>query len=322
MTGQTGAGEAGAPRRATRQGRAIVAALRASPSFRSAQEIHAELRAGGQQIGLTTVYRHLQRLADDGDGRRAAPARGRGHVPPLPQRRAPSPHRLPPLRQKRRNRLPRAVGLGRPRRRVARLQRRQPRGRGLRRVRRLPRRAPLARDALRTTPSRGSAPAASRGSTPGAAKAASARRRSGDLHRALREPQEVSLYRRDGRRLAAAGAEGDEERHEVLGRGVCVAAARSLAKAGEGVDVARSPGPRAAHASNSLDQAGGGASMRKSRRNGRPWVRNPLPTTSTPSSRSGRRRAPSSNRRTGSSEGSEICSTGTSALGYMTSSGT
>ena len=56
----------GAAHRATRQGAAIVAALRASPSFRSAQEIHGELRAGGQQIGLTTVYRHLQRLADDG----------------------------------------------------------------------------------------------------------------------------------------------------------------------------------------------------------------------------------------------------------------
>ena len=52
--------------RATRQGTAIVDALRASPSFRSAQEIHGELRAAGQQIGLTTVYRHLQRLADDG----------------------------------------------------------------------------------------------------------------------------------------------------------------------------------------------------------------------------------------------------------------
>jgi Fur family ferric uptake transcriptional regulator len=57
---------AGGTRRATRQGAAIVGALRASPSFRSAQDIHAELRAAGQQIGLTTVYRHLQRLADDG----------------------------------------------------------------------------------------------------------------------------------------------------------------------------------------------------------------------------------------------------------------
>jgi Fur family ferric uptake transcriptional regulator len=57
----------GAAHHATRQGAAIVDALRASPSFRSAQEIYADLRAGGQQIGLTTVYRHLQRLADDGE---------------------------------------------------------------------------------------------------------------------------------------------------------------------------------------------------------------------------------------------------------------
>ncbi len=57
---------AGGARRTTRQGRAIVGALRASPSFRSAQEIHTALRANGQKIGLTTVYRHLQRLVDDG----------------------------------------------------------------------------------------------------------------------------------------------------------------------------------------------------------------------------------------------------------------
>ncbi len=54
------------PRRATRQGATVLAALRASPSFRSAQEIHGRLRAEGERIGLTTVYRHLQRLADEG----------------------------------------------------------------------------------------------------------------------------------------------------------------------------------------------------------------------------------------------------------------
>lgn len=57
---------AGRRRRATRQGTTILAALRGSPSFRSAQEIHGELRAAGERIGLTTVYRHLQRLADEG----------------------------------------------------------------------------------------------------------------------------------------------------------------------------------------------------------------------------------------------------------------
>jgi Fur family ferric uptake transcriptional regulator len=54
------------PRRATRQGTTVLAALRASPSFRSAQEIHGQLRAEGERIGLTTVYRHLQRLVDEG----------------------------------------------------------------------------------------------------------------------------------------------------------------------------------------------------------------------------------------------------------------
>ncbi len=37
-----------------------------SALFRSAQDIHAELRAAGESVGLTTVYRHLQSLAEDG----------------------------------------------------------------------------------------------------------------------------------------------------------------------------------------------------------------------------------------------------------------
>ena len=68
MTGPTpdGPRKPAHPHRATRQGASILGALRASRSFRSAQEIHGDLRAGGEQIGLTTVYRHLQRLADEG----------------------------------------------------------------------------------------------------------------------------------------------------------------------------------------------------------------------------------------------------------------
>jgi Fur family ferric uptake transcriptional regulator len=34
--------------------------------FRSAQDIHAELRRRGERVGLTTVYRHLQVLGEDG----------------------------------------------------------------------------------------------------------------------------------------------------------------------------------------------------------------------------------------------------------------
>ena len=39
------------------------------PGFCSAQEIHAELRRNGEHIGLTTVYRHLQALSEQGDRR-------------------------------------------------------------------------------------------------------------------------------------------------------------------------------------------------------------------------------------------------------------
>ena len=52
--------------RATRQGRAVQEALRAAGGFRSAQDVHAALRARGDAVGLSTVYRHLQSLADDG----------------------------------------------------------------------------------------------------------------------------------------------------------------------------------------------------------------------------------------------------------------
>lgn len=36
------------------------------PGFCSAQQIHAELRRRGEHVGLTTVYRHLQVLSDNG----------------------------------------------------------------------------------------------------------------------------------------------------------------------------------------------------------------------------------------------------------------
>ncbi|MCA0292534.1 MAG: transcriptional repressor [Actinobacteria bacterium] len=54
------------PRRVTRQQQAITAALQGRDAFRSAQELHAQLRSGGATIGLATVYRTLQALADKG----------------------------------------------------------------------------------------------------------------------------------------------------------------------------------------------------------------------------------------------------------------
>ncbi len=52
--------------RGTRQAEALAVALASMPGFSSAQQIHAELRSQGEQVGLTTVYRHLQVLTEDG----------------------------------------------------------------------------------------------------------------------------------------------------------------------------------------------------------------------------------------------------------------
>jgi Fur family ferric uptake transcriptional regulator len=53
--------------RPTRQRRAVATALQSCDDFRSAQEIHDLLRRTGENVGLSTVYRTLQALADNGD---------------------------------------------------------------------------------------------------------------------------------------------------------------------------------------------------------------------------------------------------------------
>lgn len=56
-----------APRvRATRQRTAVADVLGKVDGFRSAQDLHDLLRHDGASVGLTTVYRHLQALADAG----------------------------------------------------------------------------------------------------------------------------------------------------------------------------------------------------------------------------------------------------------------
>lgn len=50
----------------TRQRLAVEALLEEVAEFRSAQELHRLLRSRGEQVGLTTVYRTLQSLADAG----------------------------------------------------------------------------------------------------------------------------------------------------------------------------------------------------------------------------------------------------------------
>ncbi len=52
--------------RPTRQRRAVSAALAEIDDFRSAQDIHEVLRERGDRVGLSTVYRTLQTLADGG----------------------------------------------------------------------------------------------------------------------------------------------------------------------------------------------------------------------------------------------------------------
>lgn len=53
--------------RATRQRAAVTGLLDQLEDFRSAQELHEELRRRGEGIGLTTVYRTLQSLSDAGE---------------------------------------------------------------------------------------------------------------------------------------------------------------------------------------------------------------------------------------------------------------
>lgn len=52
--------------RATKQGAAVRDALRDAGGFRSAQDVYAVLRTAGGTVGLSTVYRHLQSLVDEG----------------------------------------------------------------------------------------------------------------------------------------------------------------------------------------------------------------------------------------------------------------
>ena len=53
--------------RSTRQGAAVRDALGAAGGFTSAQDVYATLRSGGDTVGLSTVYRHLQALVDAGE---------------------------------------------------------------------------------------------------------------------------------------------------------------------------------------------------------------------------------------------------------------
>ena len=52
--------------RMTVQGGAVRSVLVDGDGFRSAQDIHATIRLRGKPVGLSTVYRHLQSLVEQG----------------------------------------------------------------------------------------------------------------------------------------------------------------------------------------------------------------------------------------------------------------
>lgn len=61
-------GRAGTARpRVTRQRLAVRALLEEVDGFRSAQQLHELLRGAGDQVGLATVYRTLQAMAESGE---------------------------------------------------------------------------------------------------------------------------------------------------------------------------------------------------------------------------------------------------------------
>jgi Fur family ferric uptake transcriptional regulator len=55
------------PVRITRQRTAVLALISEAEDFISAQELHARLRAAGESVGLSTVYRTVQALASADD---------------------------------------------------------------------------------------------------------------------------------------------------------------------------------------------------------------------------------------------------------------
>jgi Fur family ferric uptake transcriptional regulator len=63
----TTTGSTPSAQRSTKQRAAVAAALDSVAEFRSAQELHDLLKRRGEAVGLTTVYRTLQALADAGE---------------------------------------------------------------------------------------------------------------------------------------------------------------------------------------------------------------------------------------------------------------
>ncbi|MDN5562426.1 Fur family zinc uptake regulator [Luteococcus japonicus] len=67
MSTETTSSKGRPAQRVTRQRLAIRALLTDIDGFRSAQQLHEELREAGDSVGLATVYRTLQAMAESGE---------------------------------------------------------------------------------------------------------------------------------------------------------------------------------------------------------------------------------------------------------------
>lgn len=146
---------------------------------------------------------------------------------------------------------------------------------------------------------------------------------SAELEGALREAHPVAVHRGAGRREVAGGlgrAQRDEQRGEVFRARVGEAARGDFVSKSSRASTSEAASASRPQASNSADQPGTPGPV--CRRAARLCVKNPLPTISTPSSRSGASLRPMSMRRVGSRVGMDIWRTGTSASGNISTSGT
>ena len=84
--------------RMTKQRQAVLDELTRVTDFRSAQQIFENLHSQGHRVGLATVYRSLQGLAEDGRRRYAAFLRRRGPVPLVHDASPPSSPGVPRVR--------------------------------------------------------------------------------------------------------------------------------------------------------------------------------------------------------------------------------
>ena len=130
-TGRGAALMTGASVRSTRQRAAISTLLETLDEFRSAQELHDELRRRGENIGLTTVYRTLQSMAAAGMVDTLRTDTGESVYRQVLGAPSPPPG-VPQLRFHHRGGRPRGRGVGGTGGRQARVLRRQPHHRDLR----------------------------------------------------------------------------------------------------------------------------------------------------------------------------------------------